>query len=53
MALPDCCAAAEKRLADAGLNNAHVKALREHTDGKHAGFKPAVDEAPAVTSLKK
>lgn len=51
MALPDCCAAAEKRLIDAGFEaaKAHVKAMREHTDGKHVDFTPA---SPATASKK-
>lgn len=35
--MTECCIAAEKRLIEAGFDatKAHVKALREHSDGKH------------------
>lgn len=55
MALPDCCAAAEKRLAEGGMDaaKAHVKALREHSDGKHEGYQPVAPAAVSLSASKK
>jgi len=44
----ECCKAAKARLMEVGFEaaKAHVKALREHSDGKH----PAPAEPDAVSS---